>query len=169
MKALADYVRLLLDVFSIKLFVWMLGKDGELLDSHLFLFDKYSDLADYHGSRGRIGKADRLSAIAELHFRLAPDDDPPEAAAMVMPVPPPLIQTDAVGTRVSRGSGRAQRFGPSASPTIEVGVLVRSKNAPPATSARGRARPERHGTNRCCRRCVFHADLRVGEADGPNR
>ncbi len=85
MVSVVAHLRLLLDIFSIKVFVWMFGRNGELLDSHLFLFDKYSDLADYHRSRGRIVRADKLAAIAELHFRLAPDDDPPEAAAMAMP------------------------------------------------------------------------------------
>ena len=31
---------LLLDIWSMKLFVWMLGENGELLDSHLFYFDR---------------------------------------------------------------------------------------------------------------------------------
>jgi hypothetical protein len=33
------HARLLVDVLSMKLFVWLLGRNGELLDSHLFLFD----------------------------------------------------------------------------------------------------------------------------------
>jgi hypothetical protein len=56
-------------------------------------------------SEGRIAKADRLAAIAEVHFQAAPDDDePPEkAAAMGMPVPPRRTSTDAVSTtRVKR-------------------------------------------------------------------
>jgi hypothetical protein len=98
MSLVVARLRLLLDIFSIKVFVWMFGRNDELLDSHLFFFDKYSDLADYHRGRGRIEKADRLLAIAEAHFRLAPDDgDPPKAAAMAMPAPPPRIRTNAVG------------------------------------------------------------------------
>ena len=106
MKAVAAYVRLLLDVFSIKLLVRMLGNDGELLDSHLFLFDKYSDLADYHRSRGRIARADKLAAIAEWHFQLAPDDDPPEAAAMAVEAAPRKIRTTAVATAGFKKSSR---------------------------------------------------------------
>lgn len=88
-----------LDIWSVKLFVWMLGENGELLDSHLFYFDRYSELAYHHRRNGRIAKADRLAAIAEAHFDLAPDDDePPEAAAMAMPVPRPRINTKAVST-----------------------------------------------------------------------
>jgi hypothetical protein len=82
-----------------KLFVWMLGRHGELLDSHLFFFDRYTDLADYHRLRGRTAKADRLAAIAEAHYQAAPgDDDPPDAAAMAMPVPRPPVKTHAVST-----------------------------------------------------------------------
>jgi hypothetical protein len=33
-------VRLLGDILSMKLFVWLLGRDGELLDSHLLPFDR---------------------------------------------------------------------------------------------------------------------------------
>lgn len=62
---LGRVARLLVDIWSMKLFVWMLGRNGELLDSHLFFFDRYTDLADYHRLRGRTAKADRLAAIAE--------------------------------------------------------------------------------------------------------
>jgi hypothetical protein len=96
-KAILAHARLLLDVASMKIFVWMFGHDGELLDSHLFFFDRYSDLADYQRQQGRIAKADRLAAIAEAHFQAAPDDDePPKAAAMAMRVPRPMTITNAV-------------------------------------------------------------------------
>ena len=96
MKALLAHARLLLDVVSMKIFVWVPSHDGELLNSHLFFFDRYSDLADYHRQQGRIAKADRLAAIAEAYFQAAPDDEPPEAAAMAMPVPRPRTSTNAV-------------------------------------------------------------------------
>ena len=90
-----------------KLFVWMLGRDGELLDSHLFFFDRYSELADYHRQHGRIARADRLAAIAAAHFRAAPDDEPPRAAAMAMPVPRPRTKIDVVSTtRVMKLPGK---------------------------------------------------------------
>ena len=95
---------LVLDIWSIKLFVWMfsrhvLGRHGELLDSHLFFFDRYSALADYHFLSGRTVKAEKFAAIAESHFQAAPDDDePPEAATMAMPVPRPPLNTNAVST-----------------------------------------------------------------------
>ena len=92
-------VRLLLDIYSMKIFVWTLGRNGELLDSHLFFFDRYSDLADYYKQKGRTAKADRLAALAEMYFQAAPgDDDPPEAAAMAMSVPAMRINTNAVST-----------------------------------------------------------------------
>src|SRR5919198_2416022 len=105
MIAVLTHARLLLDIVSMKIFVWMLGHDGELLDSHLFFFDRYSELADYHRQQGRIAKADRLAAIAEAYFQAAPDDEPPEAAAMAMPVPRPRTNTNAVSvTRVQKPS-----------------------------------------------------------------
>jgi hypothetical protein len=91
---------------SMKVFVWMLGMfdwavdpNGGILDSHLFFYDRYSDLADYHRSKGRTAKAHRLAAIAEAYYDAAhDDDDDPVAAAMAMPVPRPRINTNAVST-----------------------------------------------------------------------
>src|SRR5512138_1223876 len=102
MGGICPYARLVIDLLSMKLFVRLFGRHGELLDSHLFFFDRYSDLADYHRARGRAARADRLAAIAERHYQAAPgDDDPPEEAAMAMPVPRAPIVTNAVGaTRV---------------------------------------------------------------------
>jgi hypothetical protein len=82
-----------------QLFVWAVDPNGGILDSHLFFYDRYSDLADYHRLRGRTAKADRLAVIAEAYYQAAPDDDDePEAAAMAMPVPRPPIRTNAVST-----------------------------------------------------------------------
>jgi hypothetical protein len=93
------HIRLLIDIWSLKLFVWILGRNGELLDSHLFFFYRYSDLADYHRQKGRARKAEKFAAIAEAHFEAAPDDDePPEEAAMAMPIPRPWLDTNAVST-----------------------------------------------------------------------
>ena len=107
MALIGARARLVADIWSMKLFVWMLGRNGELLDSHLFFFDRYSDLADYHRSKGRTAKAERLAAIAEAHYQAAPDDEPPEAAAMAMPVPRPPLHTNAVSTmRINKPSVR---------------------------------------------------------------
>jgi hypothetical protein len=125
MAGLWRHVCLLIDIWSMKVFVALLtpsrpiGCTGELLDSHLFFFDRYSDLADYHRAKGRTAKADRLAAIAEAHFQAAPDDDePPEAAAMAMPVPRPPVKTNAVSTtRATRTVGRRpSEVVPSTSP-----------------------------------------------------
>jgi len=98
---------MLLDIVSMKMFVWLLGTffpwavdpNGGILDSHLFFYDRYSDLADYHRLNGRTAKADRLAAVAEAYYQAAPDDDDdPEAAAMAMPAPRPPINTNAVST-----------------------------------------------------------------------
>jgi hypothetical protein len=115
MNAALAHARLLVDLVSMKIFVWLLGHNGELLDSHLFFFDRYSDLADHHRRQGRIAKADRLATIAEAYFQAAPDDDePPEAAAMAMPAPPPRIRTNAVSTtRVKKPSSERSNLEPS--------------------------------------------------------
>ena len=90
-----------------KVFVWVLGKlfpgavdpNGGILDSPLFFYDRYSALAAYHRRNGRIARADSLTARAETYYQAAPDDDDePEAAAIAMPVPRPLIRTNAVST-----------------------------------------------------------------------
>jgi hypothetical protein len=107
MSAILSHALIVLDIVSMKVFVWVLGQlftwavdpNGGILDSHLFFYDRYSDLAAYHRLRGRTAKADRLAAIAEAYYHAAPDDDDePEAAAMAMPVPRPLIRTNAVST-----------------------------------------------------------------------
>jgi hypothetical protein len=104
MGSISSHALIVVDTMSMKVFVWVLGKpgavdpNGGLLDSHLFFYDRYSDLAEYHRLKGRTAKADRLSAIAEAYYQAAPDDDEPVAAAMAMPVPRPAINTNAVST-----------------------------------------------------------------------
>ena len=94
-----SYACLLADIWSIKLLVWLLGRNGELLDSHLFFFDRYSQLAALHRRRGRTTKAERCWKLAEAHYAAAPDDDDePAAAAMAMPKPRPPRKTNAVST-----------------------------------------------------------------------
>ena len=107
MTSIWAHTRLLIDIFSMKLFVSLLGQNGELLDSHLFFFDRYSDLADYHRLRGRTATADRLTLIAEAHYRAAPDDEPPEAVAIAMPVPRAPLNTNVVSnTRMPEPSAQ---------------------------------------------------------------
>ena len=110
MPSIWSHVGLVIDIESMKVFVWVLGQlfpwavdsNGGVLDSHLFFYDRYSDLAEYHRLKGRTAKAERLAAIAEDYYRAAPDDpdddEPPEAVAMAMPVPRPPIKTNAVST-----------------------------------------------------------------------
>src|ERR671918_2955807 len=125
MPAILSHGLIVLDIVSMKVFVWVLGQiftwavdpNGGILDSHLFFYDRYSDLAEYHRLRGRAAKADRLAAIAEAYYQAAPDDDDePEAAAMAMPLPRPPIWTNAVSTiRVPKPRGH-ERSGLAPSP-----------------------------------------------------
>lgn len=88
------------DLLSAKLLVWIasVGRDAELTpQSHLYFFDRYQRLAEYHRVRGRIAKAARLQAKAEEHYQLGGGDQgPPYAAAMAMPRPRHFLVTDAV-------------------------------------------------------------------------
>jgi hypothetical protein len=60
------------------------------------------------------------------------------------------LKADATSDRAWLSAGLpTKRVGASDLQMIEVGVrIVRGQNAPAATSARGRARPERHDKNR---------------------
>ena len=102
-----SHLLIVLDILSMKVFVRVLGElftwavdaNGGVLDSHLYFYDRYSDLAEYHRLKGRTAKAERLAAIAESYYQAAPDDDDePEAAAMAMPLPRPRMNTNAVST-----------------------------------------------------------------------
>lgn len=125
MSAILSHALIVLDVASMKVFVWVLGQlfpwsvdpNGGILDSHLFFYDRYSDLAEYHRLRGRTAKADRRAAIAEAYYEAAPDDDDePEAAAMAMPVPRPPIRTNAVSTTRMRKPRADEPSGLASSP-----------------------------------------------------
>jgi hypothetical protein len=106
LRLVGDHLRMVADIWSMKLFVRLLGRRGELLDSHLFFYVRYCQLAELHERHGRLARAARLDAIAERYFQLAPDgddDDPRKAAAMAVPVPRPWIFTNAVSrTRVPK-------------------------------------------------------------------
>jgi hypothetical protein len=122
MASIWAHARIVIDIVSMKVFVWVLGQlftwavdpSGGILDSHLFFYGRYSDLAEYHRSKGHTARADRLTAIAEAYYRAAPDDDEPEAAAMAMPVPRPWINTNAVSsTRLPKSTEDESGLAPS--------------------------------------------------------
>ena len=124
MPSIWSHALLVVDIASMKVFVWALGElfawavdpNGGVLDSHLFFYDRYADLAEYHRLKDRTAKADRLAAIAEAYYQAAPDDDEPEAAAMAMPVPRPRMNPNAVSiTRVPKPPADEQ-FGWTPSP-----------------------------------------------------
>ena len=94
---------LLVDLFSARALVWIasVGRDGELTpEAHIYFFDRYQRLADYHRARGRSARAKRLQAKADEHYRAGGGGEgPPYAAAMAMPRPGRFIQTDAVSRK----------------------------------------------------------------------
>ena len=107
MRSIWLHVRIVLDILSMQVLVWALARvfasavdcNGGILDSHLFFYDRYTDLADYHRARGRTARAEKLAGIAEAYYQAAPDDDDePQAAAMALPVPRSRLNTNAVST-----------------------------------------------------------------------
>jgi hypothetical protein len=93
-------VGLQLDLMTAKALVWAVsvGRDAELTsEAHIFFFDRYRRLAEYHRGRGHAARARRLQAKADEHYRLGGGDGPPYAAAMGMPRPRHWVATDAVG------------------------------------------------------------------------
>ena len=54
---------------------------------HLYLYDRYSRLAEHYQRRGKRKKASRLRAKAEEHYKRSGRTGPPYAAAMAMPRP----------------------------------------------------------------------------------
>lgn len=91
---------LTVDMLSARVLVWIarVGRDAELTpEAHIYFFDRYRRLAQYHRARGRVGKATRFQAKADEHYRAGGGGDgPPFAAAMAMPRPNRFVRTDAV-------------------------------------------------------------------------
>ena len=90
---------LLLDLLSAKALVWVarVGRDADLTpEAHIYFFDRYRRLAEYHRAHGRLAKAKRLRARAHEHYQAGGGDGPPYAAALAMPRPRRFIHTDAV-------------------------------------------------------------------------
>jgi hypothetical protein len=93
---------LVVDLLSAKAMVWAarFGRDVELKpEAHVYFFDRYSRLAEYHRSRGRVDKARRFQRKADEHYRASGGfDGPPYAAAMAMR-PSRFVRTNAVSSR----------------------------------------------------------------------
>jgi len=84
--------------------VWLAswGRDADLTpEAHLYFFDRYSRLAEWHRARGHLAKAKRFDAKAEGHYIDNPG--PPYAAAMAMPRPRRFLFTNAVSTHTFDG------------------------------------------------------------------
>jgi hypothetical protein len=87
------------DVVSARVLAWIAtwGRDAELTEeAHLYFFDRYRQLAEYHRAHGRPERAQRLEAKAAMHHRRGGLDDPAPAAAMAMPRPARWVKTTAV-------------------------------------------------------------------------
>jgi hypothetical protein len=106
----ASHLTLVVDLLSAKAMVWAvsIGRDADLKpEAHIYFFDRYSRLAEYHRARGRLDKARRLQVKADEHYRASGGfDGPPYAAAMGMR-PSRFIRTNAVSPRDGGGSDEA--------------------------------------------------------------
>jgi hypothetical protein len=92
------YLALSADLISAKGLVWFarIRTGGDLTpDAHLYFFDRYFRLAEWHRVRGRVSRARRLAAIADEHYR-AGGDHPPRAAGMALPGRLSFTRTNAV-------------------------------------------------------------------------
>jgi hypothetical protein len=91
---------LVADLLSAKVLVWIasVGRDAELTPAaHIYFFDRYGRLAQYHRTHGRPAKGRRLQAKAdEYYLPGGGTDGPPYAAAMAMSRPRRLIRSEAV-------------------------------------------------------------------------
>jgi hypothetical protein len=93
---------LTLDLLSARALVWgvTLFHDADLRpEAHLYFFDRYCRLAEYHRAHGRLARAKRLQAKADHHYTAAGGDGPPYAAAMAMPRPSRFVQTVALSSK----------------------------------------------------------------------
>jgi hypothetical protein len=94
------YVAISADLLSAKAVAWMVTfrTAGQLTpDDHLFFYERYRQLSDWHRARGHIARARRLADTADEHYEAAGGDGPPYAAAMAMPRPSRFTRIDAVG------------------------------------------------------------------------
>ena len=72
-------------------------------DICLFLADRYWRLADWHATKGRVRRADRLRARGDRFWIAGGGEDPPPLAlAAAMPIPRRPSITWAVGNRAPR-------------------------------------------------------------------
>ena len=89
---------LVADLSSAKVLVWVasVGRDAELTPgAHLYFFDRYRRLAQYHRTHGRQAKGRRLQAKADEHYRAGGGiGGPPYAAAMAMSRPRRFTRTE---------------------------------------------------------------------------
>ena len=100
------YWRIILDLMTAEVLVWVarVGRDAELTpEAHIYFFDRYRRLAEYHREHGRYEKAKRIQSKADEHYRPGGGDEPPYAAAMAMPRPRRFTRTDAVSRTRLKG------------------------------------------------------------------
>ena len=94
------------DLVVTKALLWVAGagRVGEpTLEVHLYLYDRYSRLADHYQRHGNRKKAASLHVKAARHYRPSGPTGPPFAAAIAMSRPRTPFFTWAVAGRDDRG------------------------------------------------------------------
>jgi hypothetical protein len=93
------------DLLTVRSLLWVARfySGGEPTpEVHLYRYDRYWPLAEYHERRGNKKKASGLRAQAMMHDRQSGNDGPPATAALAMPIPRPPLFTRAVARQSSR-------------------------------------------------------------------
>lgn len=83
------------DLITAKVLVWVatVGREADLTsEAHIYFFDRYQRLAEYHRQRGHDSRARRLQCKADEHLAPGGGDGPRYAAAMGMPRPRHWVQ-----------------------------------------------------------------------------
>jgi hypothetical protein len=87
------------------LWVASAGRRGDWKSEvHFFLADRYGRLARYYSKRGNARKARRFADKAAWHYQ-AGGPEPPQAAAMALPVPEAPRRVEAVGSDLEECEG----------------------------------------------------------------
>ena len=101
-------LRLRYDLLSAKALIWLARRatqsDELTIDARIYMFDRYSRLANYHRRHGRAALAERLDSQARQYRPNGGEGGPPFAAAMGMSRPRQWVRTDAIG-RSAGGPG----------------------------------------------------------------
>lgn len=104
-------LKLRYDLLSARALIWLARRatqsDELTTDARIYMFDRYSRLAQHQRHHGRAAAAERLESQARQYAPHGGEDGPPFAAAMGMSRPRQWVLTDALGRDASGPGGNA--------------------------------------------------------------